>query len=50
MENSEQLDGLYMTAMQKCQGIDNFFDSVFGFLSRKSDFFTNKGIFNKYIN
>jgi hypothetical protein len=46
MENTDQLDGLYMTAMQKCQGIDNFFDTVFGFLLRKSDFFSNKGYKN----
>ena len=50
MESSEQLDGLYMTAMQKSQGIDNFFDGIFGFLSRKSDFFSNKGIIiNKFV-
>merc|ERR1711934_907047 len=42
MEGADQLDGLFMTAMQKSQGIDNFFDSVFGFLLRKSDFFSNK--------
>jgi len=45
MENLEQFDGLFMTAMQRSEGINNFFDSVFGFLLRKSDFFSSKGIF-----
>merc|ERR1711957_131510 len=42
MEETDQLDGLFMTAMQKSQGIENFFDGIFGFLLRKSDFFSNK--------
>jgi hypothetical protein len=46
MENLEQLDGLYMTALQKAEGINNLFDSFFGFLSRKSDFFSNKGTYS----
>jgi hypothetical protein len=49
MENLEQLDGLFMTALQKAEGINNFFDGVFGFLLRKSDFFTNKGKFFFFI-
>lgn len=43
MENLEQLDGLFMTALQKAEGIDNFFNAAFGFLLRKSDFFSNRG-------
>jgi flagellar biosynthesis GTPase FlhF len=39
--NLEYLDGLYMTAMQKSEGINNLFDSFFGFLLRKSDFYAD---------
>jgi hypothetical protein len=47
-----------MTVIQKARGIDNYFDAVFGFLYRKTDFFTNaqksKEIievqFKKYLN
>jgi hypothetical protein len=42
MENPEQFDGLFMTALQQGHGIQNFFDSFFGFLYRKTDFFQDK--------
>jgi hypothetical protein len=48
MEDAEQFDGLFMTILQKGQGIQNFFDSFYGFLYRKSDFFADKGISNYY--
>jgi hypothetical protein len=44
MEDPEQFDGLYMTILQKGQGINNFFDSFYGFLYRKTDFFADKGM------
>jgi len=59
MENNlEYLDGLYMTAMQKAEGINNLFDSFFGFLERKSDFYADPRKskdfvdenYNKYLN
>lgn len=40
-ESTEEFDGLLMTLIQKARGIDNYFDAVFGFLFRKTDFFTN---------
>ena len=40
-ESNEEFDGLLMTVIQKARGIDNYFDAVFGFLFRKTDFFTN---------
>ena len=57
-ESNEEFDGLLMTVIQKARGIDNYFDAVFGFLFRKTDFFTNasksKEIieiqFKKYLN
>ena len=57
-ETNEEFDGLLMTVIQKARGIDNYFDAVFGFLYRKTDFFTNATKsreildvqFNKYLN
>ncbi len=46
MDDLEQFDGLYMTILQKGQGINNFFDSFYGFLYRKTDFFADKGRIN----
>ncbi|MCQ2821517.1 MAG: hypothetical protein MJ252_30025 [archaeon] len=44
MEDEEaQFDGLLMTVLQRGGGISNYFDSVFGFLFRKTDFFGNAG-------
>ena len=39
---NEEYDGLLMTVIQKDGGIDNYFDAVFGFLFRKTDFFSNE--------
>jgi hypothetical protein len=36
----EKFDGLFMTAVQQSQGIDNFFNNLFSFFRRKTDFFT----------
>ena len=41
-ESNEEFDGLLMTVIQKASGIDNYFDAIFGFLYRKTDFFSNK--------
>ena len=57
-ESNEEYDGLLMTVIQKARGIDNYFDAVFGFLFRKTDFFTNaeksheiiEVQFKKYLN
>ena len=49
MENPEQFDGILMTVIQKSGGIQNYFDSVFGFLFRKSDFFANPQESRKYV-
>jgi hypothetical protein len=40
MSGEERFDGLFMTAIQQSQGIDNFFDNLFSFMRRKTDFFT----------
>lgn len=41
MANLEQFDGLFMTVLQKSEGIDNFFDAFFGFLNRKTDLYAD---------
>ena len=43
MDNLEQFDGLFMTALQKAEGINNFFDAFFGFMLRKTDFYADGG-------
>ena len=38
----ERFDGLFMSAIQQAQGIENFYDSMFSFMRRKTDFFSNE--------
>ena len=40
-EQNEEFDGLLMTVIQKARGIENYFNAVYGFLFRKTDFFSN---------
>ena len=35
-------DGLLMNIIQQNKGIDSFFDAVFGFLRRNTDFYTDE--------
>jgi hypothetical protein len=50
----ERFDGLFMSAIQQCQGIENFYSYLFSFMRRKTDFFTMEErsgeIVNKYLN
>lgn len=46
-DDQEQFDGLYMTILQKGGGIEKFFDSMYGFFYRKTDFFADES--NKFI-
>lgn len=39
-EDDERFDGLYMNVAQTARGIDPLLDTVFGFLRRKTDFFS----------
>lgn len=41
----ERFDGMLMGLVQQSQGIDGFFDAFYGFLRRKTDFFTNESNF-----
>ncbi len=38
--DAEKFDGFFMSIAQQHQGIDSLLDSFFGFLGRKTDFFT----------
>ena len=40
MTSQDIFDGLLMNVVQKAEGIDGFYDAVFGFMRRKTDFFT----------
>ena len=52
--SEEKFDGLFMTAVQQSQGIENFFTNLFSFMRRKTDFFTfedkARGIVNTPLN
>jgi hypothetical protein len=38
--SDERFDGLFMSAIQQAQGINNFYDAMFSFMRRKTDFFS----------
>lgn len=40
MSQEEKFDGLFLTAVQGAQGIENFYNNLFSFMRRKTDFFT----------
>jgi len=40
MSEDTRFDGLFMSAIQQCQGIDNFYEAMFSFMRRKTDFFS----------
>jgi hypothetical protein len=49
MESEEQFDGLLMTIIQKAGGIQKYFDAVYGFLYRKTDFFADATRSKSYV-
>ena len=40
--NDPRFDQMLLTVIDQNQGIDGYFDAVFGLLARKSDFFTQE--------
>ena len=36
----QRFDGLFMSAIQQAQGINNFYDAMFSFMRRKTDFYS----------
>lgn len=53
MSAEERFDGLFMTGVQQAQGIEPFFDALFSFFARKTDFFSQETqaltIVNKFM-
>ncbi|KRX01062.1 HSP20-like chaperone [Pseudocohnilembus persalinus] len=41
-EDDPRFDGIFMNVIQQKQGINGFFDSIFSFLRRQTDFFADK--------
>jgi|TARA_B110000305_G_C19290263_1_gene563831 hypothetical protein len=39
-DEDTRFDGLFISALQNSKGIDGFFDSMFSFMRRKTDFFS----------
>ena len=39
--SNDIFDGVLMNVVQKAKGIDGFYDAIFGFMRRKTDFFSN---------
>mmetsp|Transcript_2721 Transcript_2721/g.2275 ORF Transcript_2721/g.2275 Transcript_2721/m.2275 type:complete len:100 (+) Transcript_2721:19-318(+) len=39
--SNEIFDGVLMNVVQKAEGIEGFYDAVFGFMRRKTDFYSN---------
>lgn len=50
MSHEERFDGVFMSIVQQSQGIDNFYDNLFGFMGRKTDFFTQEAQAFKTVN
>jgi hypothetical protein len=48
--DDERFDGLFMNVVQQSQGIENFFMNLFGFMRRKTDFFTKEENSAKIVN
>ncbi len=42
MTEDTKFDGILMTLLQQKGNIDGFFDAVYGFLRRNTDFFANQ--------
>ena len=42
MEEDTKFDGILLTMIQQKGNIDGFFDNIFGFLRRNTDFFANQ--------
>jgi len=45
----ERLDGVFHGIVSQAQGIENFFEALFGFMRRKTDFFTQTEVSKKMV-
>lgn len=48
--DEQKFDGIFMNIVQQSKGIDNFFNHLFGFLRRKTDYFTNESLAKTKVN
>lgn len=48
-EEERRFDGILMTILQQEKQINSFFDRVFGFLRRNTDFFANEKLAEEAI-
>ena len=49
MEREDAFDGVFMNAVERCQGINNFFERMFGFFKRKTDLFDDEAYARQVI-
>ena len=42
MAQDEKYDGIFMNVVQQSKGIHNFYDALFGFMRRRTDFFSDE--------
>ena len=42
MADERAFDSVFRNAMERCSGVDNFFDRLFGFFSRNTDLFDDE--------
>ena len=49
MSEDTRFDGLFMSAVQQSQGIENFYDHMFSFMRRKTDFFSMQDNSSKVV-
>lgn len=49
MAADDKFDGLFMTAVQQSQGIDNLFQNLFSFMRRRTDFFSDPAKSQKIV-
>ena len=45
-----RFDGLFISAIQQCAGIEKFYDALFSFMRRKTDFFQLEAESTKTVN
>ena len=52
-EENTAFDGIFMNALERSQGIENFFDRMFAFIKRKTDLYDDEvytmGVINSTV-
>lgn len=50
MNADEAFDGVFMSAVDRCQGAETFFNRLFGFFKRKTDLFDDEAYAKRLVN